>query len=158
MPHHLKIHPVFHASQLKSYFEDMEDKELGQSERARIFITPPIVDKQIEAIIDLQLVRGKGWNNSSSQFLVHWKGTAPEKVTWEKYEDLCQFRDKVHNYLQLCGVGVVAKSGGGACTAPQGVALKSDDFSPFVNAATSYRGSEGQEIVPNSSPTFGSFL
>ena len=63
------------------------------------------MDKQIEAIIDHQLVHGKGWNNSSSQFLVHWKGTAPEEETWEKYEDLWQFRDKVHQYLQLCGVG-----------------------------------------------------
>ena len=68
MPHHLKIHPVFHAGQLKPYFEDREDKERGQSGRARIFITPPTVDKQIEAIIDHQLVRGKGWNNSSSYF------------------------------------------------------------------------------------------
>ena len=126
MPHHLKIHSVFHASQLKPYFEDKEDKERRQFERARIFITPPTVDKQIEAIIDHQLVRGKGWNNSSSQFLVHWKGTAPEETTWEKYEDLWQFCDKVHQYLQLCGVGVVANSGGGACTAPQGGTLKSN--------------------------------
>ena len=125
MPHHLKIHLVFHASQLKPYFEDKEDKDRGQSERARIFITPPTVDKQIEAIIDHQLVRGKGWNNSSSQFLVHWKGTAPEEATWEKYEDLWQFRDKVHRYMQLCGVGVVANSGGGACPAPQGGTLNS---------------------------------
>ncbi|XP_010326236.1 uncharacterized protein [Solanum lycopersicum] len=155
MPHHFKIHPVFHASQLKPYFEDMEDKERGQSGRARIFITPPTVDKQIEAIIDHQLVHGKGWNNSSSQFLVHWKGMVPEEATWEKYEDLWQFRDKVHQYLQLCGVGVVANSRGGACTAPQGGTLKSDNSN---NAATSYLGSEGQEVVPNSSPTDGGTL
>ena len=37
MPHHLKIHPIFHAIQLKTYFEDMEDKESGQYRRARIF-------------------------------------------------------------------------------------------------------------------------
>ena len=87
MPHHLKIHPVFHASQLKPYFEDMEDKERGKSGRAQIFITPPTVDKQIKAIIDHNIVHGKGWKNSSSQFLVHWKGKAPDKA-WEKYEDL----------------------------------------------------------------------
>ena len=126
MPHHLKIHLVFHASQLKPYFEDKEDKERGQSERARIFITPPTVDKQIQAIIDHQLIRGKGWNNSSCQFLVNWKGTAPEGATWEKYEDLWQFCNKYHQYLQLCGVGVVASSDGGACTAPQGGTLKSN--------------------------------
>ena len=52
MPHHLKIQPFFHACLLKPYVEDMEDKERGQSGRARIFITPPTVDKQIESIID----------------------------------------------------------------------------------------------------------
>jgi len=57
MPYHLKIHPVFHASQLKPYFKDMEDEGRGQAGRAQIFITPPAVDKQIEAIIDHQLVR-----------------------------------------------------------------------------------------------------
>ena len=96
---------------------------MGEQE---LLITPPTVDKQIEAIIDHQLVRGKRWNNSSSQFLVHWKGTAPEEATLEKYEDLWQFRDKVHNYFQFCSVGVVVKSGGGACTAPQGGTLKSN--------------------------------
>uniref|UniRef100_M1DUP0 Uncharacterized protein n=1 Tax=Solanum tuberosum TaxID=4113 RepID=M1DUP0_SOLTU len=87
---------------MKPYFEDVEDEGRGQTGRAQIFITPPAVDKQIEAIIDHQLVRGKGWNNSSSQFLVHWKGT-------------------------VCGARVVAKSGGGACTAPQGATLNSSN-------------------------------
>lgn len=66
MPHHLKIHPVFHASQLKPYYEDKDDAEWGQPSRAQIFITPSAIDKKIEAIIDHQLVRGKGWGNSSA--------------------------------------------------------------------------------------------
>lgn len=73
MPPHLKLYSIFHASQFKSYFEDMEDKEL---------------DKQIKTIIDHQLFHGKRWNNSSAQFLVYWKGTSSEEATWEKYEDL----------------------------------------------------------------------
>ena len=151
MPHQLKIHPVFHAIQLKPYFEDKEDKERGQSERSRIFITPPTVNKK-EAIIDHQIVWGKGWNNSSSQFLVHWKGTTPEEATWEKYEDLLQFRDKVHQYLQLCGVGVAANSGGGACTAPQNGTLKSNIFN---KAAASHQRSEGQEPCQTPSQPMG---
>ncbi|OIT19222.1 hypothetical protein A4A49_62090, partial [Nicotiana attenuata] len=118
MPHHLKIHPVFHASQLKPYHEDMDDAERGQSSRAQIFITPSAIDKKIEAIIDHQLVRGKGWGNSSAQFLVHWKGQSPEEASWEKYEDLWQFKDQVHDYLKLCGAAVVAISSGGACADP----------------------------------------
>uniref|UniRef100_M1DYV0 Polyprotein n=1 Tax=Solanum tuberosum TaxID=4113 RepID=M1DYV0_SOLTU len=123
----------------------------GQTGRAQIFITPPAVDKQIEAIIDHQLVRSKGWNNSSSQFLIHWKGTAPEEATWEKYEDLWQFRNKVHSYLQVCGAGVVAKSGGGACTTPEGVTLKS---SVFGSGAESSGFKQRTDFIPS----FGDIL
>ncbi|OIT34800.1 hypothetical protein A4A49_11859 [Nicotiana attenuata] len=118
LPHHLKIHPVFHASQLKPYHEDQDDAERGQSSRAQIFITPSTIDKKIEAINDHQLVRGKGWCNSSAQFLVHWKGQSPKEASWEKYEDLWQFKDQVHNYLKLCGAAVVAISSGGECADP----------------------------------------
>ncbi|PHT85444.1 hypothetical protein T459_07550 [Capsicum annuum] len=71
MPSHLKIYPVFHARKLKPYFEDKKNVERGKSSRAQIFMTSAATDKQIEDIIDHQLVRGKGWGNSSAQFLVH---------------------------------------------------------------------------------------
>ncbi|OIT01839.1 hypothetical protein A4A49_07016 [Nicotiana attenuata] len=45
--------------------ENKDDAERWQSSRAQIFITPSAIDKKIEAIIDHQLVRGKGWGNSS---------------------------------------------------------------------------------------------
>ncbi|PHT78431.1 hypothetical protein T459_16483 [Capsicum annuum] len=128
MPSHLKIYPVFHASKLKPYFEDKEDVERGKSSRAQIFMTSAATDKQIEDIIDHQLVRGKGWGNSSAQFLVHWKGQSPEEASWEKYEDLWPFKEKVHKYLQLCGAAVVAKSGGGECDAPRHYPLNSSRF------------------------------
>ncbi|KAH0653730.1 hypothetical protein KY289_031408 [Solanum tuberosum] len=129
MPHHLKIHPVFYAN--------VKDRDRGQTQ---IFITPPAVDKQIEAIINHQLVRNKGWNNSSSQFLVHWKGTTSEEATWEKYEDLWQFRDKFHSYLQVCGAGVIAKSGGGACITPQGATLNFGSFEGEANSCCASAG------------------
>lgn len=66
LPPHLKLYLVFHASQLKPYFEDVKDKKHWQCSRALIFDTPSTLNKQTEAIIDHQLVRGKGWNNSSA--------------------------------------------------------------------------------------------
>ena len=50
-------------------------------------------------------------------FLVHWKGQTPEEATWEKYEDLWQFKDKIQEFLQQC-VAVVASWGGGDCDVP----------------------------------------
>ncbi|KAM3340892.1 hypothetical protein P3S68_028527 [Capsicum galapagoense] len=128
MPSHLKIYPVFHASKLKPYFEDKEDVERGKSSRAQIFMTTAATDKKIEDIIDHQLVREKGWGNSSAQFLVHWKGQLPEEASWEKYEDLWPFKEQVYKYLHLCGAAVVAKSGGGECDALRHYSLNSSRF------------------------------
>ena len=50
-------------------------------------------------------------------FLVHCKDKTPEEATWEKYEDLWQFKDKVKEFLQQYAA-VVASSGGGACDVP----------------------------------------
>ncbi|KAF3648514.1 hypothetical protein FXO38_18146 [Capsicum annuum] len=63
-----------------------------------------------------------------AQFLVHWKGQSPEEASWEKYEDLWPFKEKVHKYLQLCGAAVVVKSGGGECDAPRHYPLNSSRF------------------------------
>ncbi|MCF8701926.1 DDE-type integrase/transposase/recombinase, partial [Corynebacterium sp. MC-10] len=112
LPPTLKIHPVFHASVLKPYHEDKDDPSRGQSNRAPITITASH-DRDIEGIIDYQAIPKKG-HPATSMFLVHWKGQSPEEATWEKYEDLWQFQDKVHDFLrqQQCAV-VVASSGGG---------------------------------------------
>ena len=47
-------------------------------------------------------------------FLIHWKGQTPEEATWEKYEDLWQFKDKVQEFLQRC-ITLVASLSGGDC-------------------------------------------
>ena len=53
-------------------------------------------------------------------FLVHWKGQTPEEATWEKYEDLWQFKDKIQEFLQQC-IAVVASWGGGDCDVPPSI-------------------------------------
>jgi len=115
LPPHFKIHPVFHASVLKPYHEDKEDPSRSQPRRAPITVTASH-DREIEAIIDYQAKRKRG-QQASAMFLVHWKGQSPEEATWEKYEDLWQFKDQVREFLQQCAA-VVASSGGGACDVP----------------------------------------
>lgn len=144
MPPHLKIYPVFHASQLKPFHQDKEDMERGRAGRPQIFIAPAATEKQIEAILDHQLIRGKGWGNSSTQFLVHWKGQSPEEASWEKYEDLWQFKDEVHKYLHMCGAAVVANSGGGECTAPPANLLNLPQFPQLDGQATAQQAAHDQ--------------
>ena len=74
------IHPVFHASVLKSYHEDKEDPRWNRSQRAPITLIA-LHDREIEAIIVYQAKRKRG-QQANTIFLVHWMGQTPEEVTW----------------------------------------------------------------------------
>ncbi|XP_070017242.1 uncharacterized protein [Nicotiana sylvestris] len=98
MPSYLKIYPVFHASMLKPYHEDKDDPSRAQSSRAPMTITV-LHDREIETIIDYQARRKQG-QKATAMFLVHWKGQSLEEATWERYEDLWQFKDKIREFMQ----------------------------------------------------------
>nr|XP_033512298.1 uncharacterized protein LOC108945330 [Nicotiana tomentosiformis] len=107
-----------HVSPSEAPCGDKGDMERRLSSQPNIFVTPSVVDKEVEAIINHRVVRGIDWGNSSAQFLVRWKGQPPEEASWEKYEALWPFKDQVHDYLNHCGAAVVAISSGGVRTAP----------------------------------------
>lgn len=98
IPKKLRIHPVFHASMLKPYHEDLTDSSRGKTSRA-----PPAVitsfDKDVEAILDDREMRRssrKPWR----EYLIHWKGKPRDQATWERTEDLWQFQDRLEQYLK----------------------------------------------------------
>nr|XP_033513994.1 uncharacterized protein LOC117278617 isoform X1 [Nicotiana tomentosiformis]XP_033513998.1 uncharacterized protein LOC117278617 isoform X2 [Nicotiana tomentosiformis] len=107
-----------HVSPLKAPCRDKGDMERRQSRRPTIFTNSSVVDKKVETIIKHRVIQGVGWGNSSTQFLVRWKGQPIERATWEKYEALWPFKDQVHDYLNRCGAEVVAISSGGECSDP----------------------------------------
>ncbi|OIT32330.1 hypothetical protein A4A49_63358, partial [Nicotiana attenuata] len=98
MPSYLKIYHVFHASMLKSYHEDKDDPSRGQLSRAPMTITASY-DREIEAIIDYQARRKQG-QKVTAMLLTHWKRQSPAEATWERYEDLWQFKDKIREFMQ----------------------------------------------------------
>ncbi|XP_070034262.1 uncharacterized protein [Nicotiana tomentosiformis] len=113
MPSYLKIYPVFHVSMLNPYHEDKDDPSRVQSSRAPMTITS-LHDREIEAIMDYQATRKQG-QKATAMFLVHWKGQSPEEATWERYEDLWQFKDNIREFMQQHCAMVVATLGGGEC-------------------------------------------
>ncbi|XP_070026347.1 uncharacterized protein [Nicotiana sylvestris] len=116
MPSYLKIYLVFYAGMLNPYNEDKDDPSKGQSSRAPMTITASH-DQEIEAILDYQAKRKQG-QKVTPMFLVHWKGQSPEEATWERYEDLWQFKDKIREFMQQHCAAVVAILGGGECDDP----------------------------------------
>ncbi|KAH0712517.1 hypothetical protein KY289_008476 [Solanum tuberosum] len=84
---------VFHASVLKPYHEDKDDLRRNQSRRAPITVTASH-DREIKVIIDYQAKRKRG-QQACTMFLVHWKGQTLVEATWERYEDLWQFKDRI---------------------------------------------------------------
>jgi hypothetical protein len=75
LPPTLRIHPVFHSSQLKP--------AVGQPrQRQPILLADDSEEFEVEKLLDRRVVRGK------EQFLVRWRGYGPFDDTWEPRENL----------------------------------------------------------------------
>ncbi|XP_021810678.1 uncharacterized protein LOC110753998 [Prunus avium] len=95
-PPRLKIHPVFHVSNLKPCHADLEEPNRGESQQA-----PPLMmtsfDKEVECIMDKREVRSKGVPRYFEYF-VKWKGLPESEGNWEKEESLWQYKDKIEAF------------------------------------------------------------
>lgn len=72
----------------------------------------------IETIIDYQS-RLKQGKKATAMFLVRWKAQSQWRPlgTWERYQDLWQFKDKIQKFMQQhCAVVIAISSGDSAMT------------------------------------------
>ena len=74
----LKLHPTFHVSFLKPYFEDAEPG------RAQVKRAPPLVmkqfDKEVKKIMN-HITMGASRKNQRIDYLVQWKDSLESKAT-----------------------------------------------------------------------------
>ncbi|CAM8878010.1 unnamed protein product [Rhodiola kirilowii] len=99
LPPKLKIHPVFHASMLKPYHEDLGKSSRGVSHRAPTAVITSY-DKEVDEILADRTVRRSGIP-SYKEYLVKWKGLPDSEASWESEDLLWQFKDKIRDYQQV---------------------------------------------------------
>ncbi|KAK3039204.1 hypothetical protein RJ639_029061 [Escallonia herrerae] len=76
-----QLHPVFHVSMLKPFYEDTADPSRGQIKRQ-----------------GLKPKAAGNFRKRHQEYLVKWQGQMDEENTWERAADLSAYADKIEAY------------------------------------------------------------
>ncbi|KAK2995803.1 hypothetical protein RJ640_026570 [Escallonia rubra] len=121
-----QLHPVFHVSMLKPFYEDTADPSRGQIKRPGL--KPKAAGKRVaEAILNDRVITAS--RKRHQEYLVKWQGYMDEENTWERAADLSAYTDKIEAYhmqkLTRASTALVGENVTGCplhppSTAPQG--------------------------------------
>ncbi|KAK2970520.1 hypothetical protein RJ640_001725 [Escallonia rubra] len=90
-----QLHPVFHISMLKPFYEDTADPSKGQIRRPGL--KPKAAGKRVaEAILNDRVITAS--RKRHQEYLVKWQGYMDEENTWERAADLSAYTDKIEAY------------------------------------------------------------
>ena len=96
LPQRLKIHPVFHISNLKPYHGDKEDPNRGISTRAPTAVVTSY-DKEVDYIMADRVLRKNNFQ-AYTEYLVKWKGLPESETSWEVATTLWQFQEQIEQF------------------------------------------------------------
>ncbi len=104
IPAWMKVHPVFHVSNLKPYQSDAEDQSRNQPTRQHVELKTH-KPKEVEEILAERVVdkfeQGRGdrlVTVRQQQYLVKWKKMGEEEICWENVEALKKFKQKIEDF------------------------------------------------------------
>ncbi|KAK3024607.1 hypothetical protein RJ639_044512 [Escallonia herrerae] len=90
-----QLHPAFHVSMLKPFYEDTADPSRGQIKRQGL--KPKAAGKRVaEAILNDRVIIAS--RKRHQEYLVKWQGHMDEENTWERAADLSAYADKIEAY------------------------------------------------------------
>ena len=97
LPPHMKVHPVFHISQLKLYRRP--------SDAARTYQKPGpvIVDQETEEYEVDEVInhrKRKRGRKTKNEYLIVWKGYPVHESTWEPEENVANAPEKIADYYR----------------------------------------------------------
>ena len=96
LPPRLKIHLVFHVSNLKPYQEDKEDPGRGISTRAPTAVVTSY-DKEVDYIMVDRVLRKNNFQ-PYKEYLVKWKRLPESEASWEPENTLWQFQKQIEQF------------------------------------------------------------
>ncbi|KAK2989333.1 hypothetical protein RJ640_015044 [Escallonia rubra] len=90
-----QLHPVFHVSMLKPFYEDAADPSKGEIKRPGL--KPKVDGKRVaEPILnDIVIIVSR---KHHQDYLVKWQGYTEKENTWERAADLSAYNDKIEAY------------------------------------------------------------
>ncbi|KAK8702736.1 hypothetical protein V6N13_021077 [Hibiscus sabdariffa] len=97
-PTWMKVHPVFHVSNLKPFHADPMDASRGLPVRDSICTKPPLECKVDEILAERVVTVSK---KPIREYLVRWEGLQPEETSWEREHDLKAFRRKIEEFQTM---------------------------------------------------------
>ena len=113
LPPHMKIHPIFHVSQLRLY-------RMPEAERRRYHFPDPVEtaegndEYEVDEIVRHR-VRRRGKKQTRTrkfEYLVFWTGYPAHEATWEPAENLQNAQEKLKEYYQRIEGNAENKEGG----------------------------------------------
>ncbi|KAK2997039.1 hypothetical protein RJ639_026403 [Escallonia herrerae] len=90
-----QLHPIFHVSMLKPFYEDTADPSRGQIRR--LGLKPKAAGERVaESLLNERVITAS--RKRHQEYLVKWQGYTEEENTWERAADLSAYNDKIKTY------------------------------------------------------------
>ena len=113
IPAWMKVHPVFHVSNLKPHQPNQIDPTRNLPVREAVNIKPP-KQKEVEEILAERTYRRS--HRRRQQYLVKWKGLEDAEISWENAADLeKKCKQKIEDFRQKTVVESANSFSGGEC-------------------------------------------
>jgi hypothetical protein len=95
LPDSLKIHPVFHVSQLKRYTPSPGEFQREQQSRPAPEIVDDAEEFEVEYILDKRVRRRR------TEYLVKWRGYHPDEATWLPTSELPNAKEAIRTFEKM---------------------------------------------------------
>ena len=96
LPPHMRIHPVFHVSQLKLYKKPTNEERTYQKPDP-VLTDAGVEEYEVEEIINhRKRRRGK---TTTKEYLILWKGYPAHDMTWEPEDNVANAPEKIAEYF-----------------------------------------------------------